>query len=172
LAVRYHQNRGDFMSKDFNAKVKLLVKSEKALLSLEMRKKSRQTLFIALALLAVLVALVMMNITMYLYLATSHSSLESATILTLLNLFIAGIFFVIALKQDIGVEAESIEEIRDFAWRQVNDDINEVKHSVSEFKDSFVKVKKGVDSFSGGSSFGIKNILPIVTTLIDLNKRR
>ena len=147
------------MSKDFNAKIKLLVKSEKALLSLEMKKKSRQTLFIALALLAVFVALVMLNITVYLYLATSYSSLESATILTILNIIIAGIFFAIALNQDRGIEAESIENIRDFAWKQVNDDINEVK-------DSIVKVKKGVDSF------GIKTILPIITTIMDLKKRK
>jgi len=37
--VQYHQNKGDEMSEDFNAKMKLLIKSEKALLALEMRKK-------------------------------------------------------------------------------------------------------------------------------------
>jgi hypothetical protein len=60
------------MSDDFNAKMKLLIKSEKAMLSLEMRKKSRQTVWIALALLAVLVGLITLNATVFLYLETMY----------------------------------------------------------------------------------------------------
>ncbi len=160
------------MSEDFNAKIKLLIKSEKALLSLEMKKKSRQTLWIALALLAVLIALVMVNVTLFLYLSTTHSYLESSAILTGMNITVAILFFVIASKQDLGAEATSIEDIRDFAWDQVSTDIDEVKQGVTEFKNTIVKAKKSVDSFSTGDMFGVKKVLPIITTLIDLNKRR
>ncbi len=160
------------MSEEFNAKIKLLIKSEKALLSLEMKKKSRQTLWTALALVAVLVTLVMVNITTYLYLASTHTNLEAATILTGLNIAVAVIFFVIASRQTVGAEAASIEDIRDFAWEQVSSDIDEVKQNVTEFKNSVVKVKKTVDSFTTGDAFGIKKVLPIITTLIDLNKKR
>lgn len=160
------------MSEDFNAKIKLLIKSEKALLSLEMRKRSRQTVWISLALLAVLVSLVMLNVTTYLYLSTKFNNLESAAMLSVINIVIALLFFVIASRQNRGMEAESIEGIRDFAWEQVSTDIDEVKQNVSEFKDSVVKVKKSVDSFTTGDAFGIKKVLPIITTLIDLNKKR
>ena len=160
------------MSEDFNAKIKLLIKSEKALLSLEMRKRSRQTVWIALAMVAVLVSLVMLNVSTYLYLSESFSNLQTAMIMTASNIVIAMLCFVIASKQDRGVEAESIEGIRDFAWEQVSTDIDEVKQNVSEFKDSVVKVKRSVDSFTTGDAFGIKKVLPIITTLIDLNKKR
>jgi len=160
------------MSEDFNAKIKLLVKSEKALLSLEMKKKSRQTMWVALGLVAVLVTLVMVNITAYLYLSTTHTQLEAATILTGLNIAVAIIFFFIASRQDLGAEAGSIEDIRDFAWEQVSTDIDEVKQHATDFKNSVVKVKKTVDSFTTGDAFGIKKVLPIITTLIDLNKRK
>ena len=160
------------MSEDFNAKMKLLIKSEKALLSLEMRKKSKQTLWIALALVAVLVTLVMLNITIYLYLSSTHSNLEAAGILTGLNITVAIVFFVLASRQSRSAEAASIEDIRDFAWEHVSSDINEVKQNVTDFKDSIVKVKKTVDNFSTGDAFGIKKVLPIITTLIDLNKRK
>ena len=160
------------MSEEFNAKIKLLIKSEKALLSLEMKKKSRQTLWTALALVAVLVTLVMVNITTYLYLASTHTNLEAATILTGLNIAVAVIFFVIASRQTVGAEAASIEDIRDFAWEQVSSDIDEVKQNVTEFKNSVVKVKKTVDSFTTGDAFGFKKVLPIITTLIDLNKKK
>lgn len=160
------------MSEDFNAKMKLLIKSEKALLSLEMRKKSRQTVWIALALLAVLVSLIMLNVTVFLYLETSHSNLESAAILTGLNVLVAILFFIIASRQGRGAEAESIEDIRDFAWGQVSTDIDEVKQHVSEFTSSVKKVKSNVESFASSDPFGIKKVMPIITTLIDLNKRR
>ena len=160
------------MSEDFNAKIKLLIKSEKALLSLEMKKKSRQTVWIALALVAVLVTLVMVNITAYLYLSSTHTPLEAASILTGMNIAVAVLFFVLASRQTVGAEASSIEDIRDFAWEQVSSDLDEVKQHATDLKNSVVKVKKTVDGFTTGDAFGIKKVLPIITTLIDLNKRR
>jgi len=160
------------MSEDFNTKMKLLIKSEKALLNLEIRKKSRQTVWMALALVAVLVGLVMMNVTVYLYLSEQFTDLESAAILSGLNILVAAIFFWIASQQDRGAEAESIEEIRDFAWEQVSTDMDEMKQHVSDFKESVVKVKGTVDNFTSGNAFGINKILPIITTLIELNKKK
>jgi len=160
------------MSEDFNAKMKLLIKSEKALLSLEMRKRSRQTVWIALAMVAVLVSLVMLNVSTYLYLSESFTNLQTAMIMTVSNIVIATLCFVIASRQTRGVEAESIEDIRDFAWEQISTDIDDVKQNVSEFKASVVKAKRSVDSFASGDAFGIKKVLPIITTLIDLNKKR
>jgi len=160
------------MSEDFNAKMKLLIKSEKAMLSLEMRKKSRQTIWIALALLAVLLGLITINVTIYLYLETMYTNLMSAAILSGVNLFAAGIFFMIASRQTTGAETEAIEEIRNFAWTQVQTDIDDVKENVTQFTDSISKVKKSVDNFTSGDAFGLKKIMPIITTLIDLNKKR
>ena len=160
------------MSEDFNAKMKLLIKSEKALLSLEMRKRSRQTIWIALALLAVLTGLLMINVTVFLYLESKFSNLESAAIITGLNLLFASIFFFIASRQDRGAEAQAIEDIRDFAWEQISTDIDEVKQNMTDFKNSVVKVKSSVDSFTSGNAFGLKKIMPIIMTLIDLNKRK
>jgi len=160
------------MSEDFNAKIKLLIKSEKALLSLEMKKKSRQTVWVALGLVAVLVTLVMVNFTAYLYLSSTRTQLEAATILTGMNIAVAILFFILASRQTVGAEAASIEDIRDFAWEQVSTDIDEVKQQAADFKSSVVKVKKTVDNFTTGDAFGIKKVLPIITTLIDLNKRK
>ena len=158
------------MSDEFNAKMKLLIKSEKALLNLEMKKRSRQTIWIALALLAVLTGLVMLNVTVYLYLSGRFNNLESAAILSGLNLIVAALFFFIASRQDRGAEAESIEDIRDYAWDQVSTDIDEVKQHVADFKEGVVKVKKGVDSFTSGGPFN--KVLPIITALIELNKKK
>jgi len=160
------------MNEDFNIKMRLLIKSEKALLALEMRKRGRQTLFIALALLSALLGLVMLNVTIYLYLSETYGQVVSAAVLTGINLTVTGIFFIIALRQDKGTEAASIEDIRDFAWEQVSTDLNEVKENVTELKNSIVQAKHSVDAFTSGDAFGIKKFLPIVTTLIELAKKK
>jgi len=160
------------MSDDLNAKIKLLIKSEKALLALEMRKKSRQTVWVALALLAVLVGLSMLNVTVYLLLSEHYSTLLSAAILSGLNLLVAVLFLFIASRQERGAEADSIEDIRDFALEQLSGDIDEVKQNVADFKQSVTRVKTTVDSFTSGDAFGLKKILPVITTLIELNKKK
>ncbi len=160
------------MSDDFNAKMKLLIKSEKALLALEMRKKSRQTVWVALALLAVLVGLIMLNVTVYLLLSEHYSNLVSAAILSGLNILVAALFLLVASRQDRGAEAQSIEDIRDFAWEQISTDIDEVKQNVADFKQSVSNVKSTVDNFTSGDAFGLKKIMPVITTLIELNKKK
>ena len=160
------------MSEDFNAKMKLLIKSDKALLTLELKKKGRQTIWIALGLIAVLVTLVMVNVTLYLYLSTKYTNVEAAAMITGINILFVIASFIIASRQENGTEAAAIEDIRDFAWEQVSTDLDEVKQNVSEFKDSINRVKGTVDSFTTGDPFGMKKILPIVSTLIDLSKRK
>ncbi len=160
------------MSQDLNTKLKLLIKSEKALLGLQMRTKSRQTFWIALALLSVLVTLVLLNVTVYLYLVQTRTPLASVGILTGINLAIAALFFFISTRQENIAEAKAIEEIRDFAWEQVSSDIDEMKQGVGDFKESVVKVKKSVDSLTSGTAFGLNKVMPVITTLIELNKRR
>jgi len=156
------------MNKEFDAKIKLLIKSEKALLNLELRKKSRQTILVAVALLSVLIALGLLNLTVYLYLNTDFTPLISAAILTGLNLLVALIFFMMASRQNLGAEAESIREIRDFAWGQVSDDISEVKQDVVDFRESVYRVKNRVDSVVNKDLFGFKGVLPIIQTLLEI----
>ena len=160
------------MSQDLNTKLKLLVKSEKALLGLQMRTKSRQTFWIALALLAVLVTLVLLNVTVYLYLVQTRTPLAAVSMLTGINLAVAALFFFISTRQENLAEAKAIEEIRDFAWEQVSADIDEMKQGVGDFKESVVKVKKSVDSLTSGTAFGLNKVMPVITTLIELNKKR
>ena len=160
------------MNNDFNAKIKLLIKSEKALLSLELHKKAKKTFWISLALLTLLITLITLNITLFLYLSTLFSTVISGLILTSLNLILTLLFFSIASKQSRSAEAESIEEIRDFAYAQLADDMGEVKESFKEFQESAIKMKQNVENLTNGDAFGIKKFLPIVTTLIDIARKR
>ena len=159
------------MNKEFNANINLLVRSEKALLKMDMRVKSRQVVLVAVALIAVLIALVMINVTAYLFLDTLYTPVVSAAILTAINLFVALVFFVIASKQDVGQQAEAMQEIRDYAWSQISSDIDEVKQNATEFKESIQQVSRGVNSVFRGVS-GIKGMMPIVQALFDMENKK
>ena len=160
------------MKDDFNAKLQLLVKSEKALFRLEMRKKGRQSLFVAIALLAVLAALALLNVTIYLYLETRLSPMASAGILSGLNLAIAVIFLVIASRQDTGPEAESLEEIREFAWKQVSQDLDGVKQQVGEFTDGIRRVSGGIHSAMRKDYAALAALLPFVQSLVAARRKK
>ena len=163
------------MRKDLDAKVRLLIKSEKALLNLEIRKKSRQAVWVAMAILAMLMGLIILNFSAYLYLSTHYSDLAAALILSGLNFLVGLLFVFIALRQTRGPEAKPIEEIRDYAWEQISADVDELKQSVTDFKESVKNVKESVSSLRNADALSLKKIIPIINTLItliDLNKRR
>ncbi len=160
------------MKEDFNAKLNLLIKSEKALFRLEMRKKGRQSLFVAIALLAVLVALALLNVTIYLYLETRFSPMASAGILSGLNLAIALIFFIVAARQNTGPEAESLEEIREFAWKQVSQDLDGVKQQVGEFSDGIKRVSGSINSVMHRDYSALAAMLPFVQSLLVARKKK
>ncbi len=160
------------MSEDFNARLNLLIKSEKALLKLEIRKKSRQTVLIAIALLAVLTGLVMLNVTAYFYCIIFFSNMVSAALLTGINLLLAALFFVLAGRQDRSAEEKSIQEIRDFAWEQMSTDIDGMKAHVTEITDGVRRVSRSVDSVVHMDFFGLKTLLPIIQSLSRMKKKK
>jgi len=160
------------MKEEFNAKLNLLIKSEKALFRLEVRKKSRQTVFVAIALLAVLAALALLNVAVYLYLTSHFSPMLSAAILAGMNLAVAGVFLLIASRQDTGPEAESLQEIRDFAWEQVSSEIDGMKQQVSEFTNGIRSVGGSINSVMHRDYSALVALLPIVQSLLAAHKKK
>jgi hypothetical protein len=158
------------MSKEFNAKLDLLIKSEKALLKLEIQKRSKQFLFTAIALVAILVALAMINIAIYLSLEAHYTALMSATLLASFNIAIAILFLMLASRNMKSEEGKSIQEIRNYAWREVSDDINGAKEQVIGFVDGVHKVHNSVDTIINKELFGLKNVIPILQALINMKK--
>ena len=160
------------MNTDLNTKLNLLIRSEKALFKIEIRKRARQTVFITIALLAVLITLIMLNVTVYLSLAAHYSTQLSAAILTGSNLGVAILFFIIATYQGTGSETESLQEIRDFAWDQVATELNGVKQQVSDFGDGVKRIKNGVDSVIDRDIFGLRSIIPLIQAFSTLKKKK
>ena len=160
------------MNRELSNKLQLLLRSEKALLKLEMRKKGRQIVLATLAIIAVLATLVMLNITVYLYLEESFSPLHAAMILTGMDLAFAILFFALASRQELGNEAESINEVRDYALQELSGEFNEIKQEASEIRDSFSKVSSGISSVFNRDFSAVKAVIPLVEMFVKTRNKK
>ena len=151
------------MNQDLSKTIKLIVKSEKALFKLEIQKKSKQFIWVAIGIVAIFITLVMFNITIFFYLSDNYTTLVSTSVLSVINLIFTAISFYIASNNNKSAEVKSIEDIRDYAWSQIANDLDEAKSTIDEFKDSVLKAKDNL--------FGIKSLLPLITTIVEYSKK-
>jgi hypothetical protein len=159
------------MNKDLTNKLNLLIRSEKALLKLEMRRKGRQIVLATVAVLAILAALVMLNVAAYFYLIESQSPFHAALILSATDLVLAILFLVLASRQELGSEADTVNEIRDYALEELSDDFEEIKQEALEIRNGFSKVSSGISSVLNRDFSALKSVLPIVEMIFESRKK-
>ncbi len=159
------------MNKDVTKKINLLIRSEKALLKLEMRRTGRQVLLVAVAVLAILATLVMLNTAAYFYLIETQSPFYAALILSGVDLVLAVLFLVLASRQEIGVEADAINEIRDYALSELTEDFDEIRQEALEIRNGFSKVSSGISSVFNRDFSALKSIMPIVEMVFESRKK-
>jgi len=158
------------MSQDIGNKLYLLVQSEKALLKLEAGKRGRQVVMSAIGVIAIFAALVMFNVSAYLYLNTMMTPQTSALSLAGFNIVLALLFFWISSKQTTGAQAESMQEIRDFAVKQLAEDVDDVKSSVLELKNGIQSVSNGVHDVLNRDFLALKGLIPLLQMLLEKRK--
>lgn len=159
------------MNKELSNKLQLLLRSEKALLKLEMRRKSRQVVLATIGIIAVLATLVMSNISAYLYLVESYTPLQSAMTLTGIDIVIAVLFFVLASRQEVGPEADAIHEIRDYAMQELSSDVEAFKEEAQQMRESFSRVSGGISSVFNRDFSAVKALVPLVEMFVKSRKK-
>ncbi len=158
------------MSQDLGNKLHLLLQSEKALLKLEAARRGRQVVMSAIAVIAVLAALIMLNVAIFLYLETLYTPQLSALLLAGLNMLLALLFFWISSRQTAGAQAESLQEIRDFAVKQLAEDVDDVKSNVVELKNGIQSISSGVHGVLNRDFLALKSLIPLLQMLLDRRK--
>jgi len=151
------------MNQELSNKIHLLIRSEKALLRLEMKKKGRQVVLTTIAVLAVLTSLATLNLAFYLYFETILTPLGAAVSLSIVNLVIAILFFVLASRQGLSKEAESIYEVREYALNELSLEYQHVKEEATEIRNSFSKVSAGFSA--------VKALAPLLQMFVNSRKK-
>ena len=159
------------MNKELSNKINLLIRSEKAMLKLEMQRRGRQVVLAAIGLLTVFATLVMLNVTAYLYLVESYTPFHAALILTGIDLFLAIVFFVFASIQSLGKEAEVVNEIRNYARTELSGELETLREETAEIRESFSKVSSGISAVFNRDFSVVKAVIPLVEMFVATRKK-
>jgi hypothetical protein len=143
-------------------KINLLVRSEMALARIRTRRTLSRIILSLIALVFLLLGLGMLNFAIYQAFATHFSPALAGLYVALINLFLAGVIFLIAGK--IGAESNEekmAQEIRDLAYAELNTDVASVKREVSKVSDDIKKIRRGFTSFTDTTG----SIIPLFSLL-------
>lgn len=134
-------------------KVNLLIRAETALARVRARRTANRIILSLVALVFVLIGVAMLNFSIYQAFTVKFSPGLASLFVSLINLFLAGIVFLIVGK--IGGESNEEKmaaEIRDLAYSEIGSDVEGVKAEIGKVVDDINRIRSGFTSFTGGTS--------------------
>jgi hypothetical protein len=157
---------------DFLVKMRLLLKAEMILLRLQLRRTVQQAAFyIAAALLAVL-AVGMLNIALYLYLAPRLDNANAALVVAIVDIALAVVAVVVAGRLHLGPEVEAARALREAAMAHLVAEAERVKTQIAEIQDDIKRIRTTVTDFMGLGSVNLASFYQWVTMLFRFFLRR
>ncbi len=151
------------MCEQFETKLRVYLKSERAMLDVLVQNKLRQCFLIGIGLITLLTALVMLDIALFFKLAAYLSISNTALVLAGANALLFLVFLLCAKIRKHRKEVEALREIRDFAKEEVAKDLKEVGQSAHQAVHS-------VSSIFTGEAFSLASVLAAVHHLLQDKK--
>lgn len=144
---------------NFETKLNLYLRSERTLFKIALREKSRQFFYIAMAIVTLLATLIFFNISLYHVVLTHYSAQLSAALLGLLNLLLTVIILAFSRKKKRSSEAKDLSEIRDFAKKELLQDIQSAKQDITDIGSSIHTITSDIRSLFSGATFSLQCLL-------------
>jgi hypothetical protein len=154
------------MNDNFDAKLNLYMRAERAMLTLTLREKVRQMVYITCALLALLTTLILLNIGAFYTLLTYLSPQLSAFTLAGLNLLLILIMLMLASKKKNTAEVEALSDIRDFAKTQVMTELQASTQNIVDMSQSIKHVADDVNAVLSGEAFGLQGLISMLHRVV------
>jgi hypothetical protein len=147
------------MKDNFECKLSLYLRSERAMLDIFLRDKSRQLFFIGMGFVALFIALIFFDIALFFILKIYFSIHITAFILAGAH----ALFFLICLgfskRKKQQKEVEALKDIRDFSKEEVVKDLKNAKNEVLDISHS-------VKSICRGEFLSLARLIPILRDLL------
>ena len=158
------------MCSQFESKLNVYIRSERAMLDIFVRDKLRQLFFIAIGVIALFTTLILFDIAIFFTLTTYFSTKITAFILADANaiLFLMSILF--SKRKKHRKEVEALKEIRDFAKEEVLKDVKVVTDEVVEVGQSVGHAVHGASSIFSGEVFSLASLLATINSLLKNKK--
>jgi len=135
-------------------KLQLLVRAEIALAKIYARRSMLRAVFVAIALVFVLMALGMLNFAAYLGLLDKYTPGIAALLVASADVACAVVVYVIGRKAGpADTEENMAQEIRDMAYTEVSKDVEDVKLKIEQLMDEVKSIRAGVSTAIGTIRF-------------------
>ncbi|NOR80533.1 MAG: hypothetical protein GQ529_06815 [Methyloprofundus sp.] len=150
-------------------KLQIIARSELALAQLRTRRSMSRAVLFVVALVFALLGLGMINFSAYQAMVVSYGSAQSALYVALSDMALAGIIILAAQRAGPSENEEKLaRELRDYAYSELNSDINQVKSGFAEITSDVKQIRSGFSAFSGGA---ISSLSPLLSLLIKTIKK-
>jgi len=149
-------------------KINLLIRAETALARVRARRTANRIILSLVALVFVLIGVAMLNFAIYQVLTVNFNPGLAGLLVSLMNLFLAGVVFLIAWK--IGGESNEEKmaaEIRDLTYSEIGSDVDVLKTEIGKGGNDVNRIRSGFSSFAGTSS-----IIPLLGMLTKAISKR
>ena len=156
--------------KDPILKINLLIRAETALARIRTRKSVSRLILSLVALVFVLIGVAMLNFAIYHSFAASFSPALSGFFVSLINLCLAAIIFIVAAKTGTeSGEEKMAQEIRELAYAELGADVNTVRDELSKIGSDVNRIRTGFSSLTDTTG-SILPLFGLLTKAITKNK--
>ena len=150
-------------------KIQVLIKSEAAILRINLQTVAKQFILYAVGIVLILLAVAMLNVAIYVATSEHYGQVAGALIVAVINGFLAVVIMVVASRTKPGPEAAMAKEIRELAVTEISSDVEKFEQNMNGLKTDIHRIRSGFSGMmggGGGSSFGLLNLAPLLDILI------
>lgn len=154
------------MNGNFDEKLSLYLRSERAMLDIFFRNTLRQIFFMILGFIALLTALIMLDIALFFTLQNYFKTHLTAFILSGSHVFLFFIFYLLAKHKKHQQETKALRDIRDFAKDHVTHDLKIATDEVVHVGKSVKRMTHDISSIFSSEAFGLVGLIPLIQRII------
>lgn len=154
------------------AKLRLLAKAEVILVRLHLRRAVRQMSFVIVAALFGLLALAMLNVALYLFLAPRFDPALAALAVAGLDALVAIVAVAVASRLELGPEAEAAASIRDLASDELAADAERLRAQLDDLGRDIKRIRSAVTGIVQPGGLGLPVIFQWLMMLVGFLRRK
>jgi hypothetical protein len=153
-------------------KLRLLAKAEMILFRLNLRRAVRQAALSLAAVLLAVLAVGMLNVAIYQYLAPRLDGAGAALAVALADLVIAAAVLIAAGRQGLGNEYDAANALREVIVTDLTADADRIKTEISELHDNIRHIRAAATGFLNPGGINLSSIVQWLTVLFRFFQQR
>lgn len=157
---------------EFLVKIRLLLKAEMILFRLQLRRTVLQATFYIAAVLLVVLAVGMLNIALYLYLAPRLDNAGAAFAVAIVDIVLAVVSVVVAGRLRLGPEVDAVSALREATMAKLTEDAERVKTQIADLHDDIKQIRTAVTGFLSFGGVNLTSLFQWVPMLLRVLMRR